>query len=60
MLRRLSGCLLVFDLTESYSLEECKMFMQMIARFNDDEFVCLLVGNKKDIEERRAVSADDV
>ena len=34
--------------------------MKQIAKLDDDEFVCLLVGNKKDDEEQRKVTEDDV
>jgi Ras-related protein Rap-1B len=51
------GCLLVFSITSLSSLNELAELREQIIRIKDDENVPLvIVGNKSDLEEDRAVS----
>lgn len=51
------GFLCVFSITESESLVSCREFREQILRVKDDEQVpFILVGNKADLEDKRAVS----
>lgn len=52
------GFLFVFSITEKESLNTILELREQVLRVkNDDEVPCLMVGNKADLEERRAVLA---
>lgn len=50
------GFILVFSITSSSSMNEIEMLREEITRIKDDENVpIVIVGNKADLEEQRAV-----
>lgn len=50
------GFILVFSITSSSSMSEVEMLREEITRIKDDEHVpIVIVGNKADLEESRAV-----
>ncbi|KAJ3143803.1 Ras GTPase, partial [Irineochytrium annulatum] len=54
------GFLLVFSITDRRSFDEIHVFHQQILRVKDrDWFPIVLVGNKADLESRRAVSSSE-
>lgn len=50
---------LVFDLTSKISFEKCEMWIKEVKRHLKDEFT-VLVGNKKDMEEKRGVDSKEI
>lgn len=54
------GFLLVFSVTDRSSFDEIYKFHKQILRVKDrEEFPMILVGNKADLEQQRAVSPDE-
>lgn len=52
------GFLLVFSVTDRTSFDEVRKFHKQILRVKDrDEFPMILVGNKSDLSNQRAVSS---
>jgi len=57
--RKALGCLLVFDITNKNTFEECKKFLYDIKQVAEPDCVFLLVGNKIDLDEKREVEKND-
>jgi GTPase SAR1 family protein len=54
------GFILVFSLTDKHSFEEIKKIKEQIVEAKDTESIaCVIVGNKKDLVDKRAVSAEE-
>ena len=58
--RGAKGALLVFDLTSRASFIQCKEWFSLAIEVCGEAFACVLVGNKKDLEEQRAVSFKEI
>lgn len=59
-IRRAQGFVLVYSIISRASFEEILQFRDLICRVKDSNNVpMILVGNKADLEEQRAVSADE-
>lgn len=54
------GIIIVYDVTDKESYENVKQWLHEIDRYAAENVVKLLVGNKVDLEDRRAVLADSV
>jgi small GTP-binding protein len=55
-----NGAALIFDLTDKHSLENCpKWIDQLNRRTSDVETFRILIGNKADLTDARAVSRED-
>ena len=53
-------CLLVYDITNKYSFEECKSYYKSKIRSKCKKNVkTILVGNKSDFEDRRVISNEE-
>ena len=57
--RKALGCLLVFDITNKTSFEQCKNFLYDIKQIAEPDCVFILVGNKIDLEEQRQVEKSE-
>lgn len=57
--RNANAALLVFDLTQYNSFVEIKSWVQELQRNVQEPMVLSLVGNKLDLEEKRAVSREE-
>ena len=58
--RGAKGALLVFDLTSRASFIQCKEWYSLAVEVCGSAFGCVLVGNKKDLEDERAVSFKEI
>jgi small GTP-binding protein len=58
-LRGAQGILCVYDVTDSNSYEHVSSWMLQIKQYADLKVVKVLVGNKCDLEQRRAVKYED-
>jgi len=58
-LRGAQGILCVYDVTDSNSYEHVSSWMLQIKQYADLKVVKVLVGNKCDLEQRRAVKFED-
>ena len=55
--RRAECCILVYDITNLQSFEECKKFYKKeIKNYCNEDIKVILIGNKTDLEEQRVVS----
>ena len=55
--RRAECCILVYDITDRKSFEECKKFYKNeIKNYCNKDINVILIGNKTDLEEQRVVS----
>mmetsp|Transcript_15749 Transcript_15749/g.16341 ORF Transcript_15749/g.16341 Transcript_15749/m.16341 type:complete len:210 (+) Transcript_15749:3-632(+) len=59
-IRNADGVLLVFDLTDSSSFESLDFWLDSIRKFNNDDILIYLLGNKSDKEEERDVSEERI
>ena len=57
--RGAQGIIVVFDVTDAKSFKSVKAWMSEIDRYAGDGVVRLLVGNKTDLVDERAVTAED-
>jgi Ras-related protein Rab-1A len=57
--RGASGILVVYDVTDRMSFENVKYWVEEIRRFAPKDVKMLLVGNKCDLDQKRAVPEDD-
>ncbi|KAG2378191.1 hypothetical protein C9374_008334 [Naegleria lovaniensis] len=58
--RSADGFLLVFSLSSPCSLEDCAQIYEQILRVKDaDRYPCVLIGNKCDLQEERAISRSE-
>jgi Ras-related protein Rab-1A len=53
------GIIIVYDVTDSESYESVRHWLKEIERYASENVNRLIVGNKCDLEERRAVSTED-
>ncbi|KAM3132207.1 hypothetical protein pb186bvf_015667 [Paramecium bursaria] len=53
------GIIIVYDITDRESFESVKQWMQEIDKYAMEDVVRMLVGNKSDLEEKRAVSFEE-
>ncbi|CAD6204772.1 unnamed protein product [Miscanthus lutarioriparius] len=53
------GALLVYDITKRQSFDHIPRWLEELRGHADKDIVIMLVGNKSDLEEERAVSTDD-
>jgi small GTP-binding protein len=53
------GCFLIFDLTSRSSFEDLADWIEDIRAFASKDIIIILVGNKSDLEEERAVSFEE-
>jgi len=58
--RDTQGCILVFDLTKRESFRNIEMWVEDIKNFSSEEMTLIIVGNKCDIVESRAVSKEEI
>lgn len=58
--RGASGALLAFDITKERSFENCQRWVRDLRENSSKNLVIVLVGNKTDLEEQRAVSLEQV
>ena len=58
--RGAKGALLVFDLTSRASFIQCKEWYTLAVEVCGNALACVLVGNKKDLEDRRAVGFKEI
>ena len=58
--RGAKGALLVFDLTSRASFIQCKEWYSLAVEVCGGALACVLVGNKKDLEDRRAVGFKEI
>lgn len=59
-LRMGDGFILVFSLTDRHSFEEIKKIKEQIVEAKDTENIaCVIVGNKKDLVDKRVVQTDE-
>lgn len=56
--RGAQGIIIVYDITDQTSFENVKQWLGEIERYASENVVKLLVGNKADLEEKRAVSKE--
>eukprot|EP00026_Physarum_polycephalum_P015983 Phypoly_transcript_16799.p1 GENE.Phypoly_transcript_16799~~Phypoly_transcript_16799.p1 ORF type:complete len:207 (+),score=29.15 Phypoly_transcript_16799:108-728(+) len=56
--RNAQAALLVYDITDKDSFVALKAWLDEILRHSDPEITITLIGNKKDMEEHRTVSAE--
>jgi len=56
--RNAQAALLVYDMTDKDSFTSLKVWLDEILRHSDPEITITLIGNKKDMEERRTVSME--
>jgi Ras-related protein Rab-1A len=57
--RGADGILIVYDLTDRDSFENVNMWYEEMSRSVNQKVVCILVGNKLDMNSRRAVSTEE-
>lgn len=53
------GALLVYDITRRQSFDHIPRWLDELRAHADKNIVIMLVGNKSDLEEQRAVSTED-
>ena len=54
------GALLVYDITRKSTFDRiCTQWLLELERFSDPNIVCILIGNKCDIKDRREVSLEE-
>mmetsp|Transcript_45274 Transcript_45274/g.52046 ORF Transcript_45274/g.52046 Transcript_45274/m.52046 type:complete len:207 (-) Transcript_45274:200-820(-) len=53
------GIIVVYDVTQKESFDHVPMWMNEIEKYASENVVKLLVGNKADLEDRKAVSTDE-
>lgn len=59
-LRMGDGFILVFSLTDRHSFEEIKKIKEQIVEAKDtDNIACVIVGNKKDLVDKRVVQTEE-
>ena len=57
--RHADGIILVYDITHRPSFENLDDWLAEIKKFQTKKFECLLVGNKKDLEEKRSITTEE-
>ena len=58
--RGAKGALIVFDLTSKASFLQCREWLSLLDEVCGQAIGCVLIGNKKDLEEQREVSFSEV
>ncbi len=58
-MRNADGFVLVYSITSQASFDDCRALHEMILRVKENETPLILVGNKSDLEEERAVSTEE-
>lgn len=53
------GALTLFDLTRDHTFENIKKWLQELKEHADPNIVIMLVGNKSDLTDKRAVKTED-
>lgn len=56
--KRSQGILIVFDITNKNSFNDVKNWVKMITDVTNEKCILYLVGNKKDLEDKRQVSVE--
>lgn len=56
--KRSQGILIVFDITNKNSFNDVKNWIKMITDVTNEKCILYLVGNKKDLEDKRQVSVE--
>ena len=56
--KRSQGILIVFDITNKNSFNDVKNWVKMITDMTNEKCILYLVGNKKDLEDKRQVSVE--
>ena len=56
--KRSQGILIVFDITNKNSFNDVKNWVKMIRDVTNEKCILYLVGNKKDLEDKRQVSVE--
>ncbi|KAJ5074106.1 ras-related protein rabe1c [Anaeramoeba ignava] len=57
--REAHGVILVYDITSKYSLERAQKFYESILKSSEYNCAIILVGNKADMENKRAVEVEE-
>lgn len=57
--RGADGILIVYDLTDRDSFENVNMWYEEMSRSVNQKVVCILIGNKLDMDSRRVVSTEE-
>ena len=57
--RKTAGAVLVYDITDFETFENCKKWIKELREHNEDNCKLVLVGNKCDLEDNRAVSREE-
>ena len=58
--RGAKGAVLVFDLTSKYSFTQAKEWFKLAKEVCGESFGCVLVGNKKDLEDNREIGFEEI
>ena len=53
------GIFIVYDITDRESFNDVKMWMGEIKKYAQSKVTKVLIGNKKDLEEKRAVTFEE-
>ncbi|CAD8172171.1 unnamed protein product [Paramecium octaurelia] len=53
------GIIIVYDITDRESFDSVKMWMSEIDKYAQEDVIRMLVGNKCDVEDKRAVSYEE-
>jgi len=53
------GALLVYDITRRETFDHLKEWLQEVREHSNKEIVIMLIGNKSDLDSKRAVSVDE-
>ncbi|CAI2371937.1 unnamed protein product [Moneuplotes crassus] len=57
--KKAAGCLCIYDITNKESFEALDLWLQKLKEHGDDQIITMVLGNKQDIEEERAVSESE-
>lgn len=55
-----TGALLVFDITRRSSYDNLPKWLKELKENSEENIVCILVGNKSDLSEQRAIRQEEV
>lgn len=50
---------MVYDITDRESFNSVKMWMGEVKKYAQPNVICFLVGNKKDLEDKRTVTEEE-
>ena len=57
--RKTAGAVLVYDITDYTSFENCQVWIKELKEHNEENCKLIIVGNKWDLQESRAVSTEE-